>query len=811
MHAHTGENTSDTGIITNNNSNDSLTSLPTGSATTSTGSLIAATTSTYSLLSDASATSLPLSEDTASDASQSSLHSSTPLSVSSARLNPKQRPYGSNVRFNLPRHDPRESLERQIQLLQLTNQELVAANEACTQSYESKIKELNNTIVNCQSQITLGNSVALAKSQEIDHLYDQLQKAMSPKANQENTSWTDSSINDSLITSKLNVELLQKNAQLRDQLHEAQQKVNQFESFGYQSTKTTVGSTTNQKKPALATRTVFLEKRTQTDQPTYASDQAMADQEKTMCELLGERQWLLKSLTIAQEKNKTLDKNLKQLSSTTQELELKFSTLMGETEVAMATERISRDTIQEQKETISRYSDQVLELAKQVDAYRDQVDRLHDEHQQYKRAQSVIHHMSQVHVHHLKASLKDLDNNTICEENNRVKPLDGSRYGQPSMDPITTVEIQWLADRKKYEEEKKMLQHTIQSLERENSLIQQKLAETLSNTYNETEWTLMYAKFTILQDECNKANSKVESQNCIIEALKNQLGELESTSETHQKVAKTFKDRIAVFKNNLSSRDKSLKDALSKLAEYEKQISDQKAKTKQISLLQVHKDAIIKDLKLKLDSQSSIQDTTKAISSAEQTVLDEIKACRQEITRKSLIIQSLKIRVQALEKELASLKDSTKDLAGSKSCDTLNSQLRSARQRVKESEAYIEKYGNRNQQLMETLERLVTYMHKHKPSATVDLFSGRAATHLSNVETLSVDGNATINCDPDEVLRAAREISKKFFEMDLSQMLTNSSPELESNSLTRLHQILLQSEFKEDLFSYFADLVQMYI
>ncbi|KAH6598807.1 hypothetical protein BASA61_002770 [Batrachochytrium salamandrivorans] len=389
---------SDLVMVTGANSTDSLISLP-ASTTTSFNNMASSTTTDSRMDLRTVPTATALDSESVSDVSVSSTNRLIPGTSSVTPISGYQSGT-SNLRLGLARPRTHESLERQMQLLRLSNQELIAANQASTQSYESRIKDLSNLISDTQAQSTNTGQLLLEKTQQIEYLQNQLQRHVLEGSKKDaGISWTDSSTSESALNTHLNTELLRENSQLRDQLAASREEVDHLRLLvdigsgrckpEYSDTPSKLDNTSRVLKLALLGHATFLDKGTLTDKNMGSTDELQTEQNVVISDLKEEREWLLKALEKASAKNTVLNKNLDELKTTILELESKFNQLMGEAEVAMATERITRETIEEQKETIAQYADQVLDLAKQIEAYRDQVDRLHEEHKKYKHAQSI--------------------------------------------------------------------------------------------------------------------------------------------------------------------------------------------------------------------------------------------------------------------------------------------------------------------------------------------------------------------------------------------------------------------------------------
>ncbi|KAH9272334.1 hypothetical protein BASA83_005427 [Batrachochytrium salamandrivorans] len=878
---------SDLVMVTGANSTDSLISLP-ASTTTSFNNMASNTTTDSRMDLRTIPTATALDSESVSDVSVSSTNRLIPGTSSVTPISGYQSGT-SNLRFGLARPRMHESLERQMQLLRLSNQELIAANQASTQSYESRIKDLSNLISDTQAQSTNTGQLLLEKTQQIEYLQNQLQRHVLEGSKKDaGISWTDSSTSESALNTHLNTELLRENSQLRDQLAASMEEVDHLRLLvdigsgrckpEYSDTPSKLDNTSLESSAAegravsyevgrilhggnhylksasselaLLGHATFLDKGKLTDKNMSSTDELQTEQNVVISDLKEEREWLLKALEKASAKNTVLNKNLDELKTTILELESKFNQLMGEAEVAMATERITRETIEEQKETIAQYADQVLDLAKQIEAYRDQVDRLHEEHKKYKHAQSILHRMNQMHAQHLKANLPDrFDPDS---ERMKKKPTSGQNlsHADSLSNPIAMVEMQWLADRRKDQDQIEMLQKTIQGLERENRATREKLEASLATMHSESEWVLMFAKLTVSQDECTKANSKIESLGCVIEVLQSQISLLESAADEYSKEKKTLKDRIAKIKEDLTIRDKSLKIAQSRLVEYEKDINKHEIRSKRIrshyivfmvffwdcqlekmdlalvycaysripsyleplySAVQIHKDAIIKDLKTKLGVATQNGNTEIMGQSTVDGVHDEVKACRLEISKKLILIRQWKTKANSLEKEMSTLKSATQNLIDPKMCEALQSHLKLTRQRVKDAEAYVSRYTVREQQFIEAVKQLTMFIHQHIPPVDMNLFSKDATnTKTSGIEGCGVQDNETLY-DTEEVIQAAREISKRYLQVDLCQILVEPHARHSTDVMERLKAILNQDVFKDDLVGFIVDMLQMYI
>ncbi|KAJ1328402.1 hypothetical protein BSLG_010134 [Batrachochytrium salamandrivorans] len=820
---------SDLVMVTGANSTDSLISLP-ASTTTSFNNMASNTTTDSRMDLRTIPTATALDSESVSDVSVSSTNRLIPGTSSVTPISGYQSGT-SNLRFGLARPRMHESLERQMQLLRLSNQELIAANQASTQSYESRIKDLSNLISDTQAQSTNTGQLLLEKTQQIEYLQNQLQRHVA-------------------LNTHLNTELLRENSQLRDQLAASMEEVDHLRLLvdigsgrckpEYSDTPSKLDNTSLESSAAegravsyevgrilhggnhylksasselaLLGHATFLDKGKLTDKNMSSTDELQTEQNVVISDLKEEREWLLKALEKASAKNTVLNKNLDELKTTILELESKFNQLMGEAEVAMATERITRETIEEQKETIAQYADQVLDLAKQIEAYRDQVDRLHEEHKKYKHAQSILHRMNQMHAQHLKANLPDrFDPDS---ERMKKKPTSGQNlsHADSLSNPIAMVEMQWLADRRKDQDQIEMLQKTIQGLERENRATREKLEASLATMHSESEW--------------------------------------ESAADEYSKEKKTLKDRIAKIKEDLTIRDKSLKIAQSRLVEYEKDINKHEIRSKRIrshyivfmvffwdcqlekmdlalvycaysripsyleplySAVQIHKDAIIKDLKTKLGVATQNGNTEIMGQSTVDGVHDEVKACRLEISKKLILIRQWKTKANSLEKEMSTLKSATQNLIDPKMCEALQSHLKLTRQRVKDAEAYVSRYTVREQQFIEAVKQLTMFIHQHIPPVDMNLFSKDATnTKTSGIEGCGVQDNETLY-DTEEVIQAAREISKRYLQVDLCQILVEPHARHSTDVMERLKAILNQDVFKDDLVGFIVDMLQMYI
>ncbi|KAH6593830.1 hypothetical protein BASA50_007056 [Batrachochytrium salamandrivorans] len=825
---------SDLVMVTGANSTDSLISLP-ASTTTSFNNMASSTTADSQMDLRTVPTATALDSESVSDVSVSSTNRLIPGTSSVTPISGYQSGT-SNLRLGLARPRTHESLERQMQLLRLSNQELIAANQASTQSYESRIKDLSNLISDTQAQSTNTGQLLLEKTQQIEYLQNQLQRHVLEGSKKDaGISWTDSSTSESALNTHLNTELLRENSQLRDQLAASREEVDHLRLLvdigsgrckpEYSDTPSKLENTSLESSAAggravsyevgrilhggnhylksassemaLLGHATFLDKGTLTDKNMGSTDELQTEQNVVISDLKEEREWLLKALEKASAKNTVLNKNLDELKTTILELESKFNQLMGEAEVAMATERITRETIEEQKETIAQYADQVLDLAKQIEAYRDQVDRLHEEHKKYKHAQSILHRMNQMHAQHLKANLPD----RFDPDSGRMKkePASGQNlsHADSLSNPIAMVEMQWLADRRKDQDQIEMLQKTIQGLERENRATREKLEASLATMHSESEWVLMFAKLTVSQDECTKANSKIESLGCVIEILQSQISLLESAADEYSKEKKTLKDRIAKIKEDLTIRDKSLKIAQSRLVEYEKDINKHEIRSKRI---RSHYIGGNPNGNTEIMGQSTVDG-----------VHDEVKACRLEISKKLILIRQWKTKANSLEKEMSTLKSATQNLIDPKMCEALQSHLKLTRQRVKDAETYVSRYTVREQQFIEAVKQLTMFIHQHIPPVDMNLFSKDATnTKTSGIEGCGVQDNETLY-DTEEVIQAAREISKRYLQVDLCQILVEPQSRHSTDVMERLKAILNQDVFKDDLVGFIVDMLQMYI
>ncbi|KAJ1341981.1 hypothetical protein BSLG_003481 [Batrachochytrium salamandrivorans] len=805
---------SDLVMVTGANSTDSLISLP-ASTTTSFNNMASSTTADSQMDLRTVPTATALDSESVSDVSVSSTNRLIPGTSSVTPISGYQSGT-SNLRLGLARPRTHESLERQMQLLRLSNQELIAANQASTQSYESRIKDLSNLISDTQAQSTNTGQLLLEKTQQIEYLQNQLQRHVLEGSKKDaGISWTDSSTSESALNTHLNTELLRENSQLRDQLAASREEVDHLRLLvdigsgrckpEYSDTPSKLENTSLESSAAggravsyevgrilhggnhylksassemaLLGHATFLDKGTLTDKNMGSTDELQTEQNVVISDLKEEREWLLKALEKASAKNTVLNKNLDELKTTILELESKFNQLMGEAEVAMATERITRETIEEQKETIAQYADQVLDLAKQIEAYRDQVDRLHEEHKKYKHAQSILHRMNQMHAQHLKANLPD----RFDPDSGRMKkePASGQNlsHADSLSNPIAMVEMQWLADRRKDQDQIEMLQKTIQGLERENRATREKLEASLATMHSESEW--------------------------------------ESAADEYSKEKKTLKDRIAKIKEDLTIRDKSLKIAQSRLVEYEKTLISMKSDQSVLGLItfavQIHKDAIIKDLKTKLGVATQNGNTEIMGQSTVDGVHDEVKACRLEISKKLILIRQWKTKANSLEKEMSTLKSATQNLIDPKMCEALQSHLKLTRQRVKDAETYVSRYTVREQQFIEAVKQLTMFIHQHIPPVDMNLFSKDATnTKTSGIEGCGVQDNETLY-DTEEVIQAAREISKRYLQVDLCQILVEPQSRHSTDVMERLKAILNQDVFKDDLVGFIVDMLQMYI
>ncbi|KAI8927129.1 hypothetical protein BC831DRAFT_549337 [Entophlyctis helioformis] len=869
-------------------------SLPSVSTITSTATTTSAATTSSSATqssaassSMATSTSVSVSEDLGSELSSSASNAS----VATPAHRHRQSSGSNNVRFSLPQQGPsqpaysREALHRQIQLLELSKQELIASSDARAHTYQVKIKALNSVVDSLQHQLADAHTSIAEKSAQIEQLHELIQARSSASLLQTGSaSWTESSIANEGWTAKLNMDMLRENAGLRDEnraMHEQLQQLRQLyieqqnrqQQQQQQQQQQHDSDHTNSSDPVLlngeiaAARTSAKASATavlhEVERILHNSGHAAANTEPTsnhaapprpapatfsawpsqsivltamrstqtdvtggdvqdpfnpstdqtvrICELMGERDHLLKALQVSESRSQSLLATLDQLRAETTDLEAHYTTLLSETQVALDAERLSRETISDQRETIQRYSDQVLELAKQIDAYRDQVDRLVDEHRQYKSAQSVLHHMSQVHVHHLRASLRDAEAQGGGHGANG-DGADGGEGAEPSADPMMVLQLQWVADRERYAGEIEMLQRTIQGLERELEYQRGEAETRMAGMHDEQEWALMLAKYTIAKDEAQRAQDELKMRTSIIETLQEKMTVMETTIETQRKDVKTAKDRMAKLKEDQAKREEAHKQTAVKMEKYEAALKQVESKIKNASTLLHHKEATIKDLKTKLEAAQSTAKSVNppaASEAAVEGVQVAVKAVRMDLARKTALSKHWRAKVEALEKELVTLKSATQSLIDPKMLATIQGHLKATRRRAKETESFVARYSARDAQYMSAIERFVRYICETLPVLDVDLFGSLGVGGLGG-QGGAGDGVGVSGVDRDEVMLTAQELSKRILNIDLESVLHASTRSVGSDDhIERLHSILGHDGFEDALFQMLVDMYMM--
>ncbi|KAL2912645.1 hypothetical protein HK105_207861 [Polyrhizophydium stewartii] len=585
-----------------------------------------------------------------------------------------------------------------------------------------------------------------------------------------------------------------------------------------------------ERSPESTTATLLIDRACQTD-PSIILPEGLQDPHVTICELAGERDFLKKSLDNANARNDSLAATLDQLRAETTALESQFGRLLGETETAMAAERLSRATIEEQRETIVRYSEQAIDLAKQIEAYRAQIDRLHDEHAQFRHAQAVLHYMSQVHIHHLRSNAGGVPANPdgidgATSSAVAAAAADGpvshpahrtarDPAADPAADPVAVLELQWLADRERLTADITMLQRTIQGLERENQSIRDEMGARMASMHSESEWALMIAKVTIAKDESRRAATELRERMSVIETLQSHVSALEAAAEVHKKDAKVLKDRIAKLKDEKTQRDAQLKAALARVAECERTIKAADARARSAGTLQAHKDAIIKDLRSRLGgsarskspaargagtgggaaaespeaaSAAAAGSSVPASKAAVDGVQAAVKACQQELARKAALAKHWKAKAETLDKELAALKSATEHLIDPKMCETLQAHLRVTRQRAKETEAFVAAYAAREQQFIGAL----------KQALAAAAASAAASAALPTPDTSSLR-DTPAGLDRSEVLVTANEISRRLLGVDLDDVVPLAASAAGGDFTAQLTRVLEQDDFETDL------------
>eukprot|EP00842_Homolaphlyctis_polyrhiza_P004297 jgi/Hompol1/4869/HPOL_001851-RA len=622
-----------------------------------------------------------------------------------------------------PRYS-REALHRQIQLLQNSKQELAATSDARANAYEVKIRGLEATISNLQSQAVSDKQTIAEQAIRISQLQDQIRQALQDAIvalHKDSVHYTTNGSSEiphaqddaGKTNVQREVERILKSANSPTRKSRDPHRNRGVESDG-------IGPID---KAHVATQT-DLESILAGSHGSQAVDADISqvllrkDPKVVICELMSEREILKRSLSESESHCAKLATVIEGLRTDATNLEAKFTSLLSEAEIAITSDRIAQAKIQDQAETIERYSTHVMDLATQIEAYREQINRMADEHRIYQHAQ--------------------------------------------------------------------------------------------------------LAKVTISKDEIAKAKDEITTRN-------SRLWFKEDIVESQRKEAKTQKDRFAKMKEDLAKRYRFLVHVCI------------------ASTANMHKDTLIKDLKAKLEAIT--EPPAKALAdkpvteSTVEGIQDAIKLCRQEITRKSALVKHWKTKVDTLEKELDTLKQTTRDLIDPKICETLQAHLRVTRQKVRETEAFATQHADREAQLIKALERLMISVRDTSSSLDIDLFSippiiggstssftpdndrvttARDAASLAaftittsgkdgrvdqTTGTQTVKNSLIVDVNQADVFRTAQEISMKLLNMDLGQILAGSS--LIKEAPTRLSAILAQERFEDDLFTFLSRLYSL--
>ena len=515
---------------------------------------------------------------------------------------PSSRPTARFSVSSAPGHYSREALYRQIQLLTQTKNELIVASDARAKAYEVKIEGMQHIIDGLQTQVADLKQECVKKDAYVTKLRLKLGKTIEAGVDGVPATLDEFEMKDGTAISNLNFDLIRENTALREQIGHLKDSL---ESYIQQSLEATedatreaiIGSNSRESSrrsvlkeverilkqsaqvAAIKQSHIIRSTESQTDLPHHFSQVQSTENEQTIviCELVAERDHLRKSLVIVESKNNDLNKQLGQLRNEAAQLEHKFGSLMGETEATISAERVSRETIQDQKETIDRYAAQVIELGKQIETYRDQVDRLKEEHKHYKHAHSVLHHMTQVRIHHLRSSMRDKETIQL-KQTDVTDPAVAKEDAQP--DPVTVLEFQWMADRERFAMEIEMMQKTIENLERENMMQRQDHAKQVSTMHNEHDWAMITAKLTISEDECRRIRKELTTRYSVIDTLQTQIGRLEDKIGELKTDIRMLKDRGAQLRQEHLKKEMVYKANAEKYLAHENVVKQYEARIK---------------------------------------------------------------------------------------------------------------------------------------------------------------------------------------------------------------------------------------
>ncbi len=223
---------------------------------------------------------------------------------------------------------------------------------------------------------------------------------------------------------------------------------------------------------------------TQTD-PADTWDPSVDEKVK---HLAVENEKLRHSYQLEKDINSELITSVQILKGEIDKLSTQFTQLSNDAEVALASERLAMDKLDEQDRLVQDRGLQISTLSQELDRITKDRNNLEREYHAIKKAYEAL-------------------------EKARVT----------SIDPLAFLETQWAKDRHEFYEETSVLKGSLHYLENENKLLKSDLSEKVSSLPDPAEYAKLVAERNIQSEKIKRLESKVNSHTGTIVTLEAQV------------------------------------------------------------------------------------------------------------------------------------------------------------------------------------------------------------------------------------------------------------------------------------------------